>query len=104
MKLPINDGNWHIAILVIFVSQKDGVEEEHRFYVPDSLMWSARGLRYVFEATRREKLSPPGSKTHDDEEWDSWHLIEVRTLEEGTHLIEGLKGRPPEPQKRKVTP
>lgn len=56
------------------------------FWLPGMLLWSSEGLAQMFEITRVAWLDTDDG-FHDEEEWQTWHLIKIHDDVDIDHQI-----------------
>lgn len=77
------------AAIVEFTYTGNPAEDKTvKFVVPATLLWSADGLKEMFERTRESFLVNPGREGFDEDAWESWHLVSVKEDTEYFVLIE----------------
>jgi hypothetical protein len=96
-----------VGAIVVFAYQNEEDDEMNTVtvHVPETLLWSAAGLAYLFEKTRASFLLEPENQDFEEFAWDSWHIVSIKTFDDedededepkSFYLIDDIQRYPPE--------
>ncbi len=71
-------------------NKKAGNSESLSVVIPESLLWSSRGVAFLFESVRASWLASPDKDGFDDDSWSSFHLTAIRQMPDNAMVLIGI--------------